>query len=56
MPEEVKKTMGLYPVLGRLTQEKIPGAQLVPLDNVGHLPHIEAFDRFILPLLSFLKP
>lgn len=54
--EEVKKTMGLYPELGRLTQEKIRGSQLVPLDNVGHLPHIEAFDRFISPLLGFLKP
>lgn len=53
--EEVRKTMGNYPELGRATQKKIPNAQLVELDNVGHLPHIEAFDRFITPLLEFLK-
>jgi pimeloyl-ACP methyl ester carboxylesterase len=50
---EVQKTMGLYNELGRKTQQKIPKAQLVELDNVGHLPHIEAFDRFIAPLTDF---
>jgi pimeloyl-ACP methyl ester carboxylesterase len=53
--EQVRKTMGNYPVLGRLTQQKIKGSQLVELDNVGHLPHIEAFEKFITPLLDFLK-
>jgi pimeloyl-ACP methyl ester carboxylesterase len=52
---EVQKTMGLYNKLGKKTQQKIPGSKLVELDNVGHLPHIEAFDRFIKPLLEFLK-
>lgn len=52
---EVQKTMGLYNELGKKTQQKIPNAQLVELDNVGHLPHIEAFDRFIEPLLNFLN-
>ncbi len=52
---EVQKTMGLYNELGKKTQQKIPNAQLVELDNVGHLPHIEAFDRFIAPLLRFLN-
>jgi pimeloyl-ACP methyl ester carboxylesterase len=52
---EVKKTMGNYPVLGKLTHEKIKGSQLVELDGVGHVPHVEAFDRFIQPLLKFLK-
>jgi len=52
---EVQKTMGLYNELGKTTQQKIPNAQLVELDNVGHLPHIEAFDRFISPLLLFLN-
>jgi len=55
VPDDVKKTMGNYPALGRLTHEKIPGSKLVELDNVGHLPHIEAFDRFIQPLLQFLQ-
>jgi pimeloyl-ACP methyl ester carboxylesterase len=53
--EDVRKTLGNYPVLGKLTHEKIKGSQLVELDGVGHVPHIEAFDRFIQPLLDFLK-
>ncbi|WP_235934163.1 alpha/beta fold hydrolase [Sunxiuqinia indica] len=52
---EVRKTMGRYPQLGRQTQQKIPTCELVELDNIGHLPHIEAFDRFIEPLVIFLK-
>jgi pimeloyl-ACP methyl ester carboxylesterase len=53
-PED-QKTMGLYNELGKKTQQKIPNSQLVELDNVGHLPHIEAFERFINPLLKFLN-
>lgn len=53
--EDVRKTMGNYPVLGKLTHVKIKGSQLVELDGLGHVPHIEAFDRFIQPLLQFLK-
>ena len=53
--EEVLKTMGLYPDLGRKTQQEIPNCELIELDNVGHLPHIEAFDRFIEPLITFLR-
>ena len=51
---EVRKTMGLYNELGKRTQQKIPNSQLVELEGLGHLPHIEAFDRFIQPLLEFL--
>ena len=47
--------MSNYPVLGEMTHEKIKGSQLVELDGVGHVPHIEALDRFIQPLLLFLK-
>lgn len=52
---EVKKTMGDYPALGKLTHEKIKGSKLVELGGIGHIPHVEAFDRFIKPLLDFLK-
>ena len=55
MSEDVRKTLGDYPELGKLTHEKIKGSKLVELDGVGHAPHIEAFDRFIQPLLEFLK-
>lgn len=54
-PEEARKTLGNYPALGKQTRDKIKNAKLVELDNVGHLPHIEAFDHFIQPLLQFLQ-
>lgn len=54
-PEAVRKTLGDYPSLGKQTRDKIKNAKLIELDNVGHLPHIEAFDRFIQPLLQFLQ-
>jgi len=54
-PEEAKKLLGNYPQLGRETARQIPDATLVELDGVGHLPHIEAYDRFIQPLLEFLS-
>ncbi len=53
--EEVGKTMGNYALLGKKTRDKIPNSTLVEIANVGHLPHIEAFDQFIKPLISFLK-
>jgi pimeloyl-ACP methyl ester carboxylesterase len=53
--EEVNKSLGNYPVLGKLTHKKIKESKLVEIDGVGHIPHIEAFDRFIQPLLQFLK-
>jgi pimeloyl-ACP methyl ester carboxylesterase len=53
--EEVRKTMGNYALLGKTTRDKIPNSTLVEIPNVGHLPHVEAFDKFINPLISFLK-
>lgn len=53
--EDVRKTMGNYPELGRKTHERIKNSKLVELDNIGHLPHIEDFNAFINPLLEFLK-
>ncbi len=53
--EEVRKTMGLYNELGKKTRDAIPNAELVEIPNVGHLPHIEAFQEFISPLVNFLK-
>ena len=53
--EEVQKTMGLYSELGKKTQKAIPNSELVEIENVGHLPHIEKFESFIKPLIRFLK-
>lgn len=53
--EAVREKMGQYQNLGKETQKKIPHSRLIELDNIGHLPHIEAFDQFIKPLKDFLK-
>lgn len=53
-PPEIRSALGNYPALGRSTADAIPNAQLVELDGVGHLPHIEAFPRFIAPVKEFL--
>jgi pimeloyl-ACP methyl ester carboxylesterase len=55
VPEDVRKTLGNYPELGNSAAKRIPHATLVPIENVGHLPHIEAYTKFITPLLAFLK-
>ncbi|WP_126974437.1 alpha/beta fold hydrolase [Gynurincola endophyticus] len=51
----IRDKMGLYNELGKKTQQKIKGSELVEFENVGHLPHIEVFDRFIEVLKSYLK-
>ncbi|AMM52392.1 alpha/beta hydrolase [Rufibacter sp. DG15C] len=52
---EARAKLGNYPALGKETAKKIPNSKLVELANVGHLPHIEAYSKFITPLLQFLK-
>jgi pimeloyl-ACP methyl ester carboxylesterase len=52
---DVAAKMGQYQILGKETQKKIKGSKLVELDNVGHLPHIEVFDRFIKPVKEFIN-
>ncbi|KQS28141.1 alpha/beta fold hydrolase [Dyadobacter sp. Leaf189] len=54
-PENVRKTLGNYPELGRKTKAAIPNSELAELDNIGHLPHVEDFDRFIGPLVKFIE-
>lgn len=53
-PDSVKKTLGNYPLLGRITQQKIANSKLVELEGVGHLPHVESFEAFIKAVLGFL--
>ncbi len=52
---EIRRTMGNYPELGVQTQKKIANSELVKIDGIGHLPHIESFSQFIIPVLQFLK-
>lgn len=55
VPKEVKETMGRYDVLGENTRDRIPNAELVEIEDIGHLPHIEAFEKFITPLVEYLR-
>jgi pimeloyl-ACP methyl ester carboxylesterase len=54
--EDVRKTLGQYPELGKAAARDIPGSKLVELTNVGHIPHLEAPDVFHKELLSFVQP
>jgi pimeloyl-ACP methyl ester carboxylesterase len=53
--EDVLKTLGQYPRLGRDAAKDISGARLVELNRVGHIPHLEAPDKFHTALLEFLN-
>ncbi len=55
VPEEVLKTLGQYPELGKAAAKDIPHCKLVELENVGHIPHLEAPEKFHAVLLDFLK-
>jgi pimeloyl-ACP methyl ester carboxylesterase len=55
LPPEVLATLGRYPELGKRAAGAIPGARLVAMDSVGHIPHLEAPDRFHAALLEFLR-
>ena len=50
-----RQALGQYPELGQAAAEALPDARLVPLEGVGHLPHLAAPDRFHEVLLSFLE-
>lgn len=51
---EVAETMGNYPELGKKAAAAIPGAKLVEIPGVGHLPMVEAFEQYMKPLGDFL--
>ena len=53
-PAEVAPTMGDYTVLGKRTARAIPGARLVELEGLGHMPQAEDFEAYFRPLADFL--
>lgn len=53
--KELLSRVGQYPELGRATVRLIPGAQLVEIANVGHIPHMEMKEKFHEALLNFMK-
>ena len=54
-PPEAVKSLGNFPELGKKAAQTIPNAKLVPLENVGHIPHIEAPDIFVKTVIDFLN-
>jgi pimeloyl-ACP methyl ester carboxylesterase len=54
-PPDVAATLGDYTTLGKRARAAIPNAELVELEGVGHMPQVEAFDRYSAALLAFLR-
>ncbi len=52
--KEVGATLGDYPALGKRAAAAIPGATLVEIPGVGHLPQVEAFEAYSQALAQFL--
>jgi len=52
---EVARTLGNYPALGKAAARDIPGAKLLELPSVGHIPHLQAMPAFHTALLKFLQ-
>ncbi|MBX2996834.1 MAG: alpha/beta hydrolase [Bdellovibrionaceae bacterium] len=44
--DDIKKKMGLYTKLGKAAQKLIPGSKLIEMEGVGHVPFIEAPEKF----------
>ena len=52
---EIAATMGDYTQLGKRTRDVIAGAKLIEIEGVGHIPQVEAPDRYREALLSLLE-
>lgn len=50
----VQAKHGQYNTLGKEIARKIPEGKLIEFAGVGHIPHIEIFDRFMAELLKAL--
>lgn len=51
---KLAEAMGDYPSLGRRAAARIPEARHIAFDGIGHLPHIEAPQRYLQALESVL--
>jgi len=52
--KDIAATLGDYPALGKRAAAAIPGATLVEIPGVGHLPQVEAFEAYAKALAQFL--
>lgn len=55
VPKEIVANYGNYPKLGKETAAKIKNAQLVELEGVGHIPHIQTPEKFEAAIADLLK-
>ncbi len=55
VPKEILATLGDWPALGKRAAATVPGARLVEVPGVGHIPHLEAAQKFNEAVLAFLK-
>lgn len=53
-PKDVAAALGDYPALGKRAAAAIPGARLVEIAGVGHMPQVEAFEAYSQALVGFL--
>jgi pimeloyl-ACP methyl ester carboxylesterase len=53
-PKEAAARLGDYPALGKKAAAAIPGAILVEIPGVGHVPQVEAFEAYSEALARFL--
>jgi pimeloyl-ACP methyl ester carboxylesterase len=54
-PPDAVKSLGNFPELGKKAQAAIPNAKLLPIENVGHVPHVEVPDLFVTTVVQFLS-
>jgi pimeloyl-ACP methyl ester carboxylesterase len=53
-PEDVQEKVGKYEVLGKRAAERIPGAELVEFEDLGHSPQVQDSERYHGALLEWL--
>jgi pimeloyl-ACP methyl ester carboxylesterase len=57
-PPEIRPTLGRYPELAKLAQQRIEGAKLVEFAELGHAPQMQdpvAFHKALLEGMAALK-
>ncbi|QGX62962.1 alpha/beta fold hydrolase [Alteromonas mediterranea] len=52
--DDVNRELGRYDKLGNEVKSRNSNIHVVELEGLGHLPHIEAFERFKVPFLDAL--
>lgn len=52
--DKVSRELGRYDKLGKEVKSRNSNIHVVELEGLGHLPHIEAFERFKVPFLNAL--